>query len=52
MSDFNCPGIGQATVLDLFGKDMSHEAVLEYSVTRHLMLKHAAPVPHDGFRPA
>jgi betaine-aldehyde dehydrogenase len=38
-----------------FGKDMSHEAVLEYSVTRHVMLKHAAPVPpaaDGGFRPA
>jgi betaine-aldehyde dehydrogenase len=35
-----------------FGKDMSHEAVLEYTVTRHLMIKHAAPVTHEGFRPA
>ncbi|MCG5219084.1 aminobutyraldehyde dehydrogenase [Streptosporangium sp. KLBMP 9127] len=35
-----------------FGKDMSQEAVQEYSVTRHLMIKHAAPVPHDSFRPA
>lgn len=38
-----------------FGKDMSHEAVLEYSVTRHVMVKHAAPVPpaaDGGFRPA
>jgi betaine-aldehyde dehydrogenase len=35
-----------------FGKDMSEEAVLEYSVTQHLMLKHAEPEPHDGFRPA
>jgi betaine-aldehyde dehydrogenase len=35
-----------------FGKDMSHEAVLEYSVTRHLMIKHAQPVVHDSFRPA
>jgi betaine-aldehyde dehydrogenase len=35
-----------------FGKDMSHEAVLEYSVTRHLMIKHATPVAHEGFRPA
>jgi betaine-aldehyde dehydrogenase len=35
-----------------FGKDMSHEAVLEYTVTRHLMVKHAAPAVHDGFRPA
>jgi betaine-aldehyde dehydrogenase len=35
-----------------FGKEMSHEAVLEYSVTRHLMIRHAAPLEHDGFRPA
>ena len=26
-----------------FGKDMSQEAVQEYSVTRHLMIKHQAP---------
>ncbi len=35
-----------------FGKDMSHEAVLEYSVTRHLMIKHSEPERHDSFRPA
>ena len=37
-----------------FGKDMSHEAVLEYTVTRHVMLRHAAaePPPKEGFRPA
>jgi betaine-aldehyde dehydrogenase len=35
-----------------FGKDMSEEAVLEYSVTQHLMLKHAEPEARDGFRPA
>ncbi|RCG30788.1 aldehyde dehydrogenase family protein [Sphaerisporangium album] len=35
-----------------FGKDMSQEAVQEYSVTRHLMIKHAAPEPREGFRPA
>ncbi|MDH2430077.1 aminobutyraldehyde dehydrogenase [Sphaerisporangium sp. TRM90804] len=35
-----------------FGKDMSQESVQEYSVTRHLMIKHAAPAPHEGFRPA
>ncbi|GAA0406928.1 gamma-aminobutyraldehyde dehydrogenase [Microbispora corallina] len=34
------------------GKDMSQEAVLEYSVTRHLMIKHAAPAARDSFRPA
>ena len=35
-----------------FGKDMSQEAVAEYSATRHLMIKHAAPVARDSFRPA
>ncbi len=35
-----------------FGKDMSHEAVLEYTVTRHVMIKHAQPQVHDSFRPA
>jgi len=35
-----------------FGKDMSEEAVLEYSVTQHLMVKHAQPAARDGFRPA
>ncbi|MEU4703650.1 aminobutyraldehyde dehydrogenase [Nonomuraea dietziae] len=35
-----------------FGKDMSQEAVQEYSVTRHLMIKHAAPAERDSFRPA
>ncbi|MEU8261952.1 aminobutyraldehyde dehydrogenase [Micromonospora sp. NPDC048999] len=35
-----------------FGKDMSQEAVAEYSVTRHLMIKHAAPASRDSFRPA
>jgi betaine-aldehyde dehydrogenase len=35
-----------------FGKDMSHEAVLEYTVTHHVMVKHAQPVVHDSFRPA
>ncbi len=35
-----------------FGKDMSHEALLEYSVTHHIMIKHAVPVVHDSFRPA
>lgn len=35
-----------------FGKDMSHEALLEYTVTHHVMLRHE-PVPqHDSFRPA
>lgn len=35
-----------------FGKDMSQEAVGEYSVTRHLMIKHKAPEVRDSFRPA
>lgn len=35
-----------------FGKDMSHEAVLEYTVTRHVMVKHEQPPEHDSFRPA
>ena len=35
-----------------FGKDMSHEAVLEYTATQHVMIKHAAREAHDSFRPA
>ncbi len=35
-----------------FGSDMSQLAVQEYSVARHLMIKHAAPAPREGFRPA
>jgi betaine-aldehyde dehydrogenase len=35
-----------------FGKDMSHEAVLEYTWTQHVMVKHAASDAHDSFRPA
>jgi len=35
-----------------FGKDMSHEAVLEYTVTQHVMVKHAPRQAHDSFRPA
>jgi betaine-aldehyde dehydrogenase len=35
-----------------FGKDMSHEAVLEYTSTHHVMLKHAPRESHDSFRPA
>ncbi|WP_433528947.1 aminobutyraldehyde dehydrogenase [Micromonospora sp. CA-263727] len=35
-----------------FGKDMSQEAVGEYSVTRHIMIKHTAPATRDSFRPA
>lgn len=35
-----------------FGKDMSMESVLEYTVTRHVMLKHAVTENKDSFRPA
>ena len=35
-----------------FGKDMSHESLLEYTVTHHIMVKHAQPLVHDSFRPA
>lgn len=35
-----------------FGKDMSHESLLEYTVTHHIMVKHAEPIVHDSFRPA
>ena len=35
-----------------FGKDMSHESVLEHTVTHHLMIRHSAPPSHEGFRPA
>ncbi|MDX6744789.1 aminobutyraldehyde dehydrogenase [Actinocorallia sp. A-T 12471] len=35
-----------------FGKDMSQESLADYAVTRHIMIKHAAPEPHSSFRPA
>lgn len=35
-----------------FGKDMSMEPLLDYSVTRHLMIRHAMPPETTGFRPA
>ncbi len=35
-----------------FGKDMSHEAILEYTVTHHIMVRHSQPQEHDSFRPA
>ncbi len=35
-----------------FGSDLSEEAVLAYSVPRHVMVKHQVPDQHDGFRPA
>jgi len=35
-----------------FGKDMSQESLTEYSVTRHIMIKHAETIANDSFRPA
>lgn len=35
-----------------FGKDMSIEPLLDYSVSRHLMIRHAPPPENTGFRPA
>jgi betaine-aldehyde dehydrogenase len=35
-----------------FGKDMSHEAVQEHTVTHHVMVRHARPPEREGFRPA
>jgi betaine-aldehyde dehydrogenase len=35
-----------------FGKDMSHEALLEYTTAHHVMVKHAVRESHDSFRPA
>ncbi|WP_111718700.1 aminobutyraldehyde dehydrogenase [Homoserinimonas sp. OAct 916] len=35
-----------------FGKDMSLEPLLDYSVSRHLMIRHAKPPETTGFRPA
>ena len=35
-----------------FGKDMSAESVAEYSVTRHIMIKHAHTESKDSFRPS
>ncbi len=35
-----------------FGKEMGHAAVLEYTSTHHVMVKHAAREAHDSFRPA
>lgn len=35
-----------------FGKDMSQESLLEYTVTHHVMIRHAPPPQHDSFRPA
>ncbi len=35
-----------------FGKDMSQEALAEYTVTHHVMIRHEEPPEHDSFRPA
>ncbi len=35
-----------------FGKDMGHDAVVEFTVGHHVMMKHAEPVERTGFRPA
>lgn len=35
-----------------FGKDMGHDAVLDFTVAHHVMAKHAEPEVRDGFRPA
>ncbi|MCV7430734.1 aminobutyraldehyde dehydrogenase [Mycolicibacterium bacteremicum] len=35
-----------------FGKDMSQAAVAEYTVARHIMVKHAARAANTSFRPA
>lgn len=35
-----------------FGKDMGHDAVLEFTLGHHVMVKHAQPVERSGFRPA
>ncbi|MDZ7886885.1 MAG: aldehyde dehydrogenase family protein [Mycobacterium sp.] len=35
-----------------FGKDMSQSAVAEYTVARHIMVKHAPRAAHASFRPS
>lgn len=35
-----------------FGKDMGHDAVLDFTLGHHVMIKHAQPVERSGFRPA
>ena len=35
-----------------FGKDMGHDAVLDFTVGHHVMVKHAEPAERTGFRPA
>jgi betaine-aldehyde dehydrogenase len=35
-----------------FGKDMGHDAVLDFTVGHHVMVKHQQPAERTGFRPA
>jgi betaine-aldehyde dehydrogenase len=35
-----------------FGKDMGHDAVLDFTHGHHVMVKHAEPADRSGFRPA
>ncbi len=35
-----------------FGKDMGHDAVLDFTLGHHVMVKHAEPAERSGFRPA
>jgi betaine-aldehyde dehydrogenase len=35
-----------------FGKDMGHDAVLDFTVGHHVMVKHTQPAERSGFRPA
>jgi betaine-aldehyde dehydrogenase len=35
-----------------FGKDMGHDAVADFTVGHHIMVKHAEPAEREGFRPA
>ena len=35
-----------------FGKDLSHESLLEYTVTHHIMVERAQPVAQDLFLPS
>jgi betaine-aldehyde dehydrogenase len=35
-----------------FGKDMGHDAVLDFTHGHHVMVKHAEPAERSGFRPA
>jgi len=35
-----------------FGKDMGHDAILDFTYGHHVMVKHAEPAERTGFRPA